>query len=167
MDKVDSSGEEEFEEVETPEEAAEIVHQTVFEFANIILKLCEEEERVHPNKYKNTGKVLPSTKIKFITGLLKVFTKERLVTHYTNYVLNWRKYIDNRKVKIFLENDAIYPGAPKEDIEFFRDLWRPESKFHLGDTEKESVFEYFDTMVHYCQVWKDMTGFVAQWEKDE
>jgi hypothetical protein len=159
-----SDSEDDWETVETPAEAITILHTTVFEFTQVILKLCLEDEKKNPRKYANKTK--PSVKINVITALLKIFSPERLMQHYVNYVLNWRKYIDNRDDKFFLENDHIYPGAPKEDIEFFRDLWRPKSSFHLNDLEKDSVYEYFDSMIHYCQTWKDMTGFVAKWETD-
>lgn len=160
------SSDEEWPPVKTPQEAVDRVATTVFEFGRVILKLCEEEERINSARYKDSNIIRPSNKIKFVIGLLELFPKEKLVIHYINYVLNWADYIENRNVKIFMENDAIYVGAPKEYIEFFRDLWRPTSKFHLGKVEKESVFDYFDTMIHYCQVWKDMTKYKAKWELD-
>jgi hypothetical protein len=160
----DESSEEEWPPVKTPEEAVDAVHNTVFEFAEVIRKLCEEEERIHTKRYQDSNVIRPSNKVKFVIGLLQLFPKEKLVIHYTNYVLNWAHYIEKRNIKIFMENDAIYLGAPKEYIEFFRDLWRPESRFHLGKNEKETAFEYFDAMIHYCKVWKNMTGFVAKWE---
>lgn len=164
-DDTDSS--EEWDPVKDPQEAVDRVAKTVFEFGRVILKLCEEEERINIARYKDPNVIKPSNKIKMVIGLLELFPKEKLVIHYINYVLNWAEYIENRNVKIFMENDAIYVNAPKEYIEFFRDLWRPTSKFHLGKDEKESVFDYFDTMIHYCQVWKDMTGYVAVWEKKD
>lgn len=154
--------EESWEVAETPDQAIEIFYVTVFEFADIILRLCVEEERIHPRKYNN--RIKPSTKIRVVTGLLKIFERERLMQHYVNFVLNWKSYIDEHDDNFFLENDHIYPGAPKEDIEFFRDLWRPQSSFHLTDEEKDNVYEFFDTMLHYCEEWKNMTGFKAKWE---
>ena len=151
-------------EATSPEEAINILSETVFEFADVILNLCLCEEKLHAKKYVN-GTIKPSTKIRVMTGLLKIFSKERLIEHYTNYVLNWKSYIDDRNDKFFLENDHIYPKAPKEDIEFFRNLWREESDFHLNPEEKETVYEYFDTMIHYCQEWKNMTGFKAKWQE--
>jgi len=162
----DDDSSEEWPAVKTPQEAIDRVATTVFEFGRVILKLCEEEERINSARYKDPNTIRPSNKIKFIIGLLELFPKEKLVIHYINYVLNWAAYIEKRNVRIFMENDAIFVGAPKEYIEFFRDLWRPTSRFHLGKVEKESVFDYFDTMIHYCQVWKDMTGYVAKWELD-
>lgn len=161
----DEESSSEWDSVETAKEAEVIVYKTVFEFANVILHLCEEEERVHPEKYKDNNIIRPSTKIKFITGLLKLLNSDRICIHYTNYVLNWAKYIEKRDVKVFLENDEIFPGAPKEDIEFFRNLWRPTSAFHLNRDQKEHVFEYFDTMIHYCREWKRISGFKAKWEE--
>jgi hypothetical protein len=153
----------EWEETKTPQEARDIFVKTVFEFSLVILKLCEQEEKEHPKKYEN--KLKPSIKIKIITKLLEIFDHDRLILHYVNYVLGWKKYIDDRNDRFFLENDHIYPGAPKADIEFFRDLWRPNSTFHLTTDEKEAVYIYFDTMLHYCEDWKTKTGFVADWEK--
>lgn len=151
--------------VETPEQARDILAETVFEFADIILNLVIEDEGQNPQKYRNML-VKPSTKIRVVTALLQLFEKNRLCEHYTNYVLNWSSYIINRDEKFFLENDYIFPGAPKEDIEFFRDLWRPGSTFHLNKDEKEIVFEYFDTMFHFCGEWKRLTNFRAKWESD-
>jgi hypothetical protein len=123
-----------------------------------------EEEKLHPQKY--VKKLKPSAKIAVITALMRIWdnNKSRLAEHYVNYVLNWSKYIEDRNDDFFLKNDHIYPRAPKEDIEFFRDLFRPTSTFHLSNVEKESVYEYFDIMIHYCTVWKKMTNYKADWE---
>ena len=160
-----SDSEEEWEPIETPGEAADILHETIFEFASVILKLCSEEEELNPKKYES--RVKPSTKIRVVTVLMKIWdnNKGRLAEHYVNYVLNWEKYIEERNDRFFLENDHIYPRAPKEDIEFFRDLWRPTSTFHLNPVEKESVYEYFDTMIHFCREWKRLSKYTAVWEK--
>ncbi len=162
-----SSDSDEWTEVKTPDEAAQILHETIFEFAEVVLNLCLEEEKLHPQKYAT--KIKPSTKIRVVAALLKIWdnNKERLAEHYVNYVLNWKSEIDDREDRFFLENNHIYPGAPAEDIEFFRDLFRKNSTFHVTDDEKESIYEYFDTMIHFCQCWKDMTGYIAKWEKDD
>lgn len=167
MEPVDTKEEEEEEwaPVNTPAEAATILHRTIFEFASVIYNLCLEDEKLNKKKYE--GKSKPSAKIAVVTALMKIWdnNKERLAEHYVNYVLNWKKMIDERNDRFFLENDHIYPRAPKEDIEFFRDLWRPNSTFHLSKDEKESVYEYFDVMIHYCSRWKSMKNYVAVWEK--
>lgn len=154
---------------ETPVKAAEILHSTIFEFANVIHKLCKEDEALHPEKY--VGKLLPSAKILVVTALMKCWdnNKERLAEHYVNHVLNWKSYIVKRDTNFFLENKDIYVGfdgrRPRdEDIEFFKDLWRPGSTFALKSAEKETVFGYFDTMLHYCEEWKKMRKYVAIWE---
>jgi hypothetical protein len=147
-------------------EAAEILHKTIFEFANVMYQLCLEDEKTHPRKYE--GKMKPSGKIAVVTALMRIWdnNKGRLAEHYVNYVLNWKSMIDERNDRFFLENDHIYPRATKEDIEFFRDLWRPNSTFHLSRSEKDVVYEYFDTMLHYCGEWKRFKKYVAVWEKD-
>lgn len=154
-----------YEPVDTPEEAAEFLHETIFQFAAVILKICLADEKKHPKKYE--GKPLPSIKIKLVTAMMKCWdnNKERLAEHYVNYVLNWKNYIDEKNEDFFLKNDYIYPRAPKEDIEFFRDLWRPNSTYHLNRREKDAVFEYFDVMLHYCAEWKRLKNYVAEWEK--
>lgn len=163
--KYDDDSDDGWDVVETSAEAAEILHSTIFDFAAIILKICIKDEAKYPKKYE--GKSKPSIKIKLMTSLMKCWdnNKERLAEHYVNYVLNWKKYIDERNEKFFLENDHIYPNAPKEDIEFFRDLWRPNSTYHLNKVEKNSVFEYFDIMIHYSAEWKRLKNYVAVWEK--
>jgi hypothetical protein len=167
----DESGEIEWQPVDTPAEAATILHASVFEFANVIYKLYKADEASHPNKY--LGKLLPSAKIFVITGLLHCWdnNKERLCEHYVNHVLSWRTQIDERDADFFLENNEIYTGPggrkPKpEDIEFFKDLWRPNSTFKLKDEEKEACFVYFDTMLHYCSEWKRMSNYTAIWETE-
>lgn len=162
---MDSDGEIDYEPVTTKDEASDILHQTIFEFAQAVLNLCLQDEKSHPKKYE--GKMKPSTKIRVVTVLLQCWDKNRnrLSEHYVNYVLGHKQKIDARDDNFFLHNDHIFPGAGKEDIEFFRDLWRPGSTFHLSKVEKESVYEYFDIMMHYCQRWKEITGYVAAWEK--
>ena len=156
--------------VKSPAEAAEVLHGTIFEFASVTYKLYLEDEANHPAKYE--GKLKPSAKVFVVTALMRCWdnNKERLAEHYVNHVLNWKKYIDDRDAKFFLENDHIYVGfdgrKPKpEDIEFFKDLWRPNSTFALKPAEKEQVFVYFDTMLHYAAEWKRMKKYVALWEK--
>lgn len=155
---------------ETPAEAANILHSTIFEFAAVMYKLYKSDEALHPAKYKN--KLLPSAKVFVVTSLMKCWdnNKERLAEHYVNHVLNWKEQIDNRDANFFLENNHIYVGfdgrTPRpEDIEFFKDLWRPKSTFKLQDDEKEQVFVYFDTMIHYSGEWKRMKNYKALWEK--
>lgn len=160
------SSEDGWPEAETHEEAAEILHETVFEFAEIVLNLVVEDEKNYPNKYRKKT-IKPSTKIRVLRALLEMFDKAKLAEHYTNYVLSWKHKIDGRDEDFFLKNDHIFPGAPKEDIEFFRDLWRPNSTFHLTGDEKETVFEYFDTMLHFCGEWKKLMGYRAKWEDDD
>lgn len=166
----DSEESEEWEEVETPEEAAEILHSTMFEFAGAIYKLCLSDEKKNPAKY--AGKLLPSAKILVVTVMMKCWdnNKGRLAEHYVNHVLNWKKHIDDRNEDFFLNNTEIYTAfdgrkPPPEDIEFFKDLWRPNSTFALKKDEKETVFTYFDIMLHYCAEWKRMKNYTAIWEK--
>lgn len=172
MEKDESSSEEEIEwiPVKDPSEAASVLHGTIFEFAGVMYKLYLSDEANHPNKYK--GKLLPSAKVFVVTSLMKCWdnNKQRLAEHYVNHVLNWKDHIDERNADFFLENNHIYVGpdgrVPKpEDIEFFKDLWRPNSTFALKPEEKEQVFVYFDTMLHYAAEWKKMTKYVAIWEK--
>ena len=162
----DDGSDDEWEPVESALGAAKILQETIFEFAAVIKNLCIQEEELHPKKYLDKTK--PSTKIAVVTVLMRIWDNNpgRLAEHYVNYVLNWEQYIKDRNDRFFLENDHIYPRAPKEDIEFFRDLWRPNSTFHLSKDEKESVYEYFDTMIHYCKQWKKHSNYIAGWEKE-
>jgi len=162
--KMDSEDEESWEQVETDTEAAQIFRGTVFDLAGILLNLCLEEEKKHAWKYTN-GKTKSSTKILVLKGLLELFASERLCEHYVEFIIIYKQRIDDRDDSFFLENDDIFPGAPPDDIKFFRDLWRPDSDFHLNPNEKESVFEYFDTMLHYCAEWKRLAKYVARWEQ--
>jgi hypothetical protein len=166
----DEEGEIEWTPVKTPAEAAEILHGTIFEFASVTYNLYLKDEANHPGKYE--GKLKPSAKVFVVTALMRCWdnNKERLAEHYVNHVLNWKKYIDGRNADFFLNNNQIYVGfdgrTPKEeDIEFFKDLWRPNSTFALKADEKEQVFVYFDTMLHYAAEWKRLTNYVAIWEK--
>jgi hypothetical protein len=167
VEEISDSGEDDWDPVNTPSEAADILHRTIFEFGQVIYQLCLEDEKLNKKKYE--GKSKPSVKIAVVTALMKCWdnNRERLAEHYVNVVLNWKEQIIGRNDRFFLENDHIFPRAPKEDIEFFRDLWRPNSTFHLSNDEKESVYEYFDIMIHYCEEWKKMKGYVAEWEKSK
>lgn len=158
----EDSSSEEWIECETKEEALKEFYDAVFTFANIILKLCLEEERKNPKRYED--KKPPSDRIKMVKGLLELMPSDILCIHYVNYVLTWREKIEEHNDVFFLENDHIYPGAPKDFVEFFRDLWRPDSVFHLTEMEKDSVYEYFEAMINFCDQWKKMAGYTAAWE---
>ncbi|MFS8159268.1 MAG: hypothetical protein ACMG6E_03480 [Candidatus Roizmanbacteria bacterium] len=160
MSSEDSSGEE-WPACHTAEGAVAIFCETLFAFADSMVDLCQKEEVEHAERYLDKNKIKPSTKIILVRGLLELFTHQKLIQHYVNHVLPWKDKIESRNDVFFLENDHIYPNAPKADIEFFRNLWRKNSPFHLNNIEKESVYEYFDAMIHYCEVWKEMAGFTS------
>lgn len=172
MEEDSSSDEVEWTEVKTPAEASEILHATIFEFASVLYKLYKTDETTFPNKYK--GQLLPSAKIFVITGLMKAWdnNKERLAEHYVNHVCNCEAQIKDRDVNFFLDNNELYSGPngrkPKpEDIEFFKDLWRPKSTFGLKPDEREACFVYFDIMIHFAREWQKMRKYVAPWEVAE
>lgn len=160
----------EWPEVKSPSEAAQALHISTFEFADVLYNLYVKDEKLHAPKY--VGQLVkPSLKIAVMRTLMHCWdnNKERLAEHYVNHVLNWKKEIKARDVRFFLENNDIYMGPagqkPKpEDIAFFKDIWRPESTFALSDQNKESLFIYFDTLIHFAEEWKRMTKYVARWE---
>lgn len=179
-------------------------YTTVFECADTILLICQNEEKLNPNRYEKT-KISPF--IAMFKTLLSLFSKERLAQHYCKFVLPYRSNIsiddfddlsDNDKLqfeitrrKFFLENDNLYPGAPAENIKFFKDLWidmicgeclkvhygkrstekskcehckkvtekRYNKNFHFSLEEQDIIIEYFDTMLYYCDIWKELTNY--------
>lgn len=155
---------EEWEVFDTAPEALNAFYEEVFDFADIILNLTLYEEKQNPDRYASGDVKRPSTRITLVKGLLEIMPPETLCRHYVNYVLTWKSYIDDRNDRFFLENDHIYPGAPPDFVEFFRGLWRADSIFHLTSEEKETVYEHFDAMLHYCEAWKQLAGYTARWE---
>ena len=70
-----------------------------------------------------------------------------------------KKWIDARNELFFLKAQ-VFPGAPEEDIKFFRDLWSV--KDAMVDTEKNIIWGYWDTLNGIAEDWQALTGWVAK-----
>lgn len=161
---MDSESSEEYDPVETSDEAAEILKEIILDFANALLSICQQEESDHPEDYENSNEPTPTTRIIYVTSLLRAMETHDLPRHYTNYVLNWKPMIEAKNESFFLDNDNLYPNAPQSYIDFFKSMWLEDSIFHLSEDEKGDCFEQFDAMLHYCEEWKRLSGYTARWE---
>lgn len=195
----DQESSEESSEIEDPAEALKRFHYTLFECADTIQGICESEEEVNAHKYTKS-KMSPF--IVMLKVLLQLFNAERLVQHYCRFVLPHKDQIDERDREFFLDNDNIYPGAPKENLKFFKALWLdyrcgscnipyyekkdeigkkkifcatcdkkttklPAQHFHFNEDEQDIVIEHFEIMLDYCELWKDLTGYMLPDEMDK
>lgn len=183
-------------EIEDPDEARRRFIQTVFECAESIQGICEQEEEAKPELYKHK-KISPF--IAMFKIILQLFNPERLLQHYCRFVLPFKDKVEKRDKSFFLDNDDIYPGAPAENIKFFKMLWldvvciecgeldnnlvrktkfycqgcdrstkkRPSTHFHFDEDEQDIVIEYFETMLYYCDIWKNLTGYIVPNKMDK
>jgi len=101
-------------------------------------------------------------KINLIGGLLNtMFKPSKLLKYYIVYVLPMKPWLTTRDEKFFLDNDHIYPNAPKEDIVFFKNLWAVEGT--MTPDEKNTIWEFWDTLIEIAEDWQSAIG----WNPDE
>tara|TARA_R110002072_G_scaffold45565_4_gene126771 strand:- start:71863 stop:72423 length:561 start_codon:yes stop_codon:yes gene_type:complete len=88
-----------------------------------------------------------------------LFTPSRLLMYNVVILFPMKKWIDARNELFFLKAQ-VFPGAPEEDIKFFRDLWSV--KDAMVDTEKNIIWGYWDTLNGIAEDWQALTGWVAK-----
>lgn len=159
----------------TKEDLENAMITTICEFATFVSAITrdlEEKEEKKLARYKKAGKKPfrrlwedSTFKIDFTKGLLlNLFEPERLTKYYIVMVLPMKPWLVGRKVNFFLKNDHIFPGAPTEDIQFFKDLWT--EKEAMNDDEKNIIWEYFDTLIEIAEDWHELTGWEPSPEED-
>lgn len=142
--------------------------RTIKQFATFVSSITadlEEKEKETAATLKRKGQLVPASiwedstfKIDFTKGLiLKVFQPSRLMKYYIIYLLPMKRWITKRQEKFFLRAQ-VFPGAPEEDIKFFRNLWSIDGT--LAQDEKDTIWEYWDTQIEIVEEWQAMTGWV-------
>lgn len=117
---------------------------TIKEFCDFVIPITKDLESKKKLKSGTT-----STMMVVKVALLTAFKPETLVLHYKNKVLVHKKQIEERNEKFFLENNDLYPGAEKEDINIFKDLWTGNDM--MTKNEKETTWEFFDVLVEIVE----------------
>ena len=90
--------------------------------------------------------------------LFTLLSPSRLIKYYIVYIHPMKKWLQARQEKFFLKNDHIYPGAPEEDIVFFKNLWA--IKGTMTDNEKGVIWQFWDTLIEITEDWQDLTGWL-------
>lgn len=141
--------------------------KTIKRFATYVSAITSDLEKQEAEDHaalKKRGKPVPAPiwadstfKIDFTKGLLlKVFQPSRLMKYYIIFILPMRKWLEARDEEFFLKA-KVFPGAPEEDIRFFRDLWSIEGT--LTKAEKNTIWDYWDTQLAIVDDWKEITGW--------
>lgn len=158
----------------TPEELEKAFNTTLLEFGKFVSAITneleeDEEEDIREAEAK-AGKPPKrlwedaTFKIKFIMNLLTtIFTSKRLIKYYILYVNPLKPWLTEKDERFFIENEYLYPGAPKEDIKFFKLLWTQDV---MSKTEKETIWNYFDVLIEITEDWEDITGWKPTPEED-
>lgn len=168
-DSQESSNEDDYDGENTPERAEKALIKTIKRFATYVSSITadlEEREADEQAALRKKGKTVPKSiwadstfKIDFTKGLLlKVFKPDRLMKYYIVFLLPMRKWLEGRKEEFFLKA-KVFPGAPEEDIKFFRNLWSIDGT--LSREEKDTIWEYWDTQIEIVDDWQSMTGWVV------
>jgi len=164
-------GSEEYTDEPSKEDLEKAMRQTIVEFSNFVAAITtdlEEQEKETIKLAKENKEKLPRViwkdstfKISFTKGLLMhLFKPERLMKYYVIMVLPMKPWLEQRNIDFFVKNEHIYPGAPQEDIQFFKDLWLEEGA--MTDDEKNTCWEFFDTLIEIAEDWHDLTGWSPQ-----
>jgi hypothetical protein len=72
-----------------------------------------------------------------------------------------KKHLKTRNTDFFIKNKRIYPGAPEEDVAFFKALWSV--KGAMTEKEKATVWKFWDTLIEITEAWQD----IVHWERSE
>lgn len=142
---------------------------TIKEFGTYVASITrdlERQEQEYIDELKATGKKVPRSiwadstfKVEFTQGVLLKFFEakvERLMKYYIVILLPMKKWITKRKEKFFLEAQ-VFPGAPEEDIKFFRALWGIDGA--MTPEEKQTSWEFWDTQIEIVEDWWALTGW--------
>ena len=157
------------EEEVTPAYLEQSLITTIKEFGTFVASITrdlEQQEMEEIEALKAKGKKTPKLrwadstfKVELTQGLLLKFfeTKaDRLMKYYIVILLPMKKWITKRREKFFLKAQ-IFPGAPEEDIRFFRDLWGVEGA--MTPKEKQTSWDYWDTQIEIVEDWHRLTGW--------
>jgi len=157
---------------ETKESLEDAMLQTIKEFSiyvRAITKDLEDNEKkeIEQAKKKGNSKIKPiwqdsTFKIDFISNLLMtLLSSERIIKYYITYVWPMKKHLKTRNTDFFIKNKRIYPGAPEEDVAFFKALWSV--KGAMTEKEKATVWKFWDTLIEITEAWQD----IVHWERSE
>lgn len=156
---------------ELPEsdELEEAYFQTISEFSDFVAAITTDLEKAEMGKIEkarvngedygiklwedSTFKVTFTKKLIFM-----LFKPERLIKYHLCLLHPLKPWLEARDVNFFLKNEHIYPGAPEEDIKFFKDLWQVEGT--MTKKEKDTIWTYFDTLIEIAEDWQKATGWV-------
>lgn len=178
-DEYDSYTDEESEEV-TVESLEQSLIQTIQEMAvyvGSITKDLEDKEKEYLNSVDadiddaiENGEEPPERpaaiwedstfKIDFVKKMLLTFFSKkvgRLMKYYIIFLFPMKKWILKRKEVFFLKAN-IFPGAPNEYIQFFRNLWQIEGT--MTDEERNTIWDFWDAQIDIVERWEKLTGWV-------
>ena len=115
----------------------------------------------NPKKLKWDGSTM---KIDLVKSLMfEMFPIPRLLKYNVILLLPMKKWIDARHEDFFLKAQ-VFPGAPEEDIVFFRNLWAIEGT--MTPNEKDVIWKYWDTQIGIVEDWQKETGWEVNDNED-
>jgi len=169
LDAEDSSDGSSQEEESSPATAEKALIKTIKRFATYVSSITADLEKTEQEEHarlRAKGQRVPKSiwadstfKVDFTKGLLlKVFKPSRLMKYYIVFLLPMRKWLKARNENFFLKA-KVFPGAPEEDIKFFRDLWSIDGT--LSREEKDTIWDYWDLQIEIVDDWQQMTGWVV------
>jgi hypothetical protein len=82
----------------------------------------------------------------------KNINPERVMTHLINKVLPYRKQIESRNVKFFLENESLFAGLPEDKIKYYSGIIA--SGKRIRDDYRITIWEYFDTLIAFADLYQ-------------
>lgn len=145
--------------------------QTVKEFTKYVASITkdlETQEKEYLDELKAQKKPVPKSlwadstfKINFVGEILLNLFKDRidrLMKYYVIFLIPLKPWIVGKEEKFFLKAN-IFPGAPEEDIKFFRNLWSIEGT--MTTKEKDDIWEFLQTMLEITEDWQDLTKWVV------
>lgn len=173
-DEYSDASEESGDDANTPRGLEKALIKTIKQFATFVSSITndlEEQEQEELDRLASLGKPLPKAiwadstfKIDFTKGLLMtVFKPERLMKYYIIFLLPMKKWLLKRNEEFFLKAQ-VFPGAPEEDIRFFRDLWAIDGT--MTQDEKNTIWEFWDTQIEIVEDWQEMTQWVVNPDED-
>jgi len=172
---MESSEEYDTDDLPTKEELETAYFTTIEEFSTYVASITKDLEETEIDTIKKAfengddfGERLwedATFKINFTKKIIfGLFKPDRLIKYHIALLHPMKPWLDARDIDFFIKNDHIYPGAPEADIKFFKDLWRIDGT--MTDDEKNTIWEFFDTLIEIAEDWQDVTGWVRTKEDD-
>jgi len=103
--------------------------------------------------------------------LIRIFIKDQLpvsdiLGRYIRDLLPFKKLVDERQEKFFLENQILYTGGnlAQKKINHFKELWISDA---LDENDREIIWQWMDMFNTIASRYFEKYGYISGWERKQ